>query len=257
MILIVNFNRLGGDERSSYEKWFILFDFCVYGILFFASLGIVATTSVYQIYFYILFGLVLATVPSIFTFLNRDSEKIPIDTVDLEEEDSQIASPLANWRVQVGIGIVLSALIGWQIVSSQTIFVQYPTFAIQIPFLGSSGAAIFNALISAIAAGWVETRVFWSFVMPTSYNVIMRKSDSIIMALIGSIVLTTGFFGIYHLFVYVNSAVALQSVLVFGLINCMLVLFLRSVLSNALIHGTNNFIGAILKISRSIFGIVI
>ena len=254
---MVGFERLSGEEKSSYGKYFILFDFIVYGILFFASLGIVATTSVYQIYFYIFFGLVLATVPTIYTFLNRDREKIPIDTVDLEEEDSQIVSYLASWRVQVIIGIILSILIGWQIISNQGIFVQYPTFAIQVPFLSGTSALVFSSIIAAIASGYIESRVFFSFIFPTAYNIINKKSEIVILSLLGSIVLTVGFFTAYHLFVYSTSIVSLQSVAVFALINCILVIFLRSVVSNIGIHFTNNAVGAILNISRSIFGIVI
>lgn len=253
----MEFERLGGTESKSYEKYFILFDLIVYAILFFASLGIVASTGAYQIYFYIIFGLVLSTVPSVICFLNRDREELPIDTVDLEDEDTQIASPLASWRVQLMIGIALSVLIGWQIISSQAIYVQYPTFAIQIPFLSGSASLVFNSFISALAAGYIESRVFFSFVFPTAYNIINKKYDAIILALIGSIALTTGFFTAYHLFVYSTSVVSLQSVAAFALINCLLVVFLRSVVSNILLHFSNNFIGSVLQISRSIFGIVI
>jgi len=254
---MVEFDTLGGDVADSYTKWFILGDLVVYAILFFASLGIVASSSVYHIYFYILFGFILATVPSIIEFLNRDKQELPVDTVTIEEADSQIVSPLANWRVQLGIGIFISILIGYSIWNSQSVFVAYPVFALSPPFLTGSSALIFNALISAISAGWVESRVFWSTGMPTVYNLINKHYDSTILAAIGSIVLIIAFFTGYHLFVYANSAVSLQSVAIFALINCLLVLSLRSVVSNTLIHGTNNFVGLVLQISKSIFGIAL
>jgi len=254
---MVEFETLGGDTQDSFEKWFILGDLVVYAILFFASLGIVSSPEAYKVYFFILFGLVLATVPSIIKYLNRDKQDLPLDTVTIEESDSQIVSPLANWRVQFGIGIILSVLIGYSIIQNQAIYVQYPVFSISVPFLSGSSALIFNAIIAAIAAGWVENRVFFSTAMPTIYNLINKKYDSIILAMIGSIIITTAFFVGYHLWRYSTSIVSLQSVAVFSLINCLLILFTRSAVSGIGIHITNNAIGDILQISRSIFGIVI
>jgi len=253
----MDFETLGGAERSSYVKWFILLDMIVIGIMLFATLGIVANAGVWQIYFYVVFLLALGTVPSALTFLNRDKQDLPIDTVTLEEDDVQIDDRLANWRVQVAIGLALSVLIGYNILTYGGILVQYPSFAISVPFLTGTWAALFNATIAALASGYVETRVFWSFLMPTAYNLINRHYDSVVLALAGSTVATTGLFTVYHLWVYSTSIVSLQSVMVFGLINCLMVIFLRSVVSNALVHFTNNWLGSILNISRSLFGIAL
>lgn len=257
---MVEFERLSGSESDSYQKVFILIDFLIAGLLIFASIGIISNFNLLlspgQLFFYLIFLLVLATIPSIYDQLTKDDNKELVDTVSIEDEDAQLTPALANWKVQVGLGLFLAILIGYQITASNAIYVQYPVFSIPVPFLTGQSTLIFNAVIAAIASGYVETRVFWSFIMPTIYNIIQRKYDSTVLAMVGSTFLTSSIFVGYHLFVYSSSQVALTSVFIFALINSLLLIFTRGVIAGMSIHIANNAIGSILNISRSIFGIV-
>ena len=242
--------ELSGSENTAPRWAFLLLDFLVYLFLFWASIGATAGQKD-LLWFYIFFGAVLGTGPYIVDLVTKAAKSEPseyIDTVALEDE--QMFEPLASPKVQIGIGLVIAGLVAWQMLTTSSMWIAYPQF-------GVFSSPVGNAILAAVSAGYVETIVFFRFLMPTLARIGSAFTESDVIGIMIAIILTTACFTGYHMWIYKYSEQALLSVVMFSLGNCMLVLMLRSVVSNITWHFTNNAIAHLTQVVKFVLSVVV
>ena len=235
--------QLGGVEVTKEKGIFFAFSIFVLLFLYYASIG--ASPHLLKVlHFYIgftIFGLFFI----FFDMMTKQKELEYVDTVTIET-----TSPLSP-KMQLMLGLALSALLGWWIgATGQALVGANPFGAVFNVFESPVG----NAVISAVVGGFCESIVFFSVVYPSVHRILWKFLDSPLATLL-AILIGSGIFFVYHNFVYRYNEVALQSVFIFGLINCILVLLTRSIIPGIMIHATNNFLVVLFNITK--FGIFV
>jgi hypothetical protein len=231
---------LGSEEVTSAKIYYLITLFFVLAFLFYASIGATETQK-NLLYFYILFGFTLGIVPLLFDFVSR--KELPLDTISIED------SPISP-KVQLFLGIIASVALGYWMSVTQQAFVQAPQFSIFDTPLG-------NAVVSALCGGFIETIVFFGFIFPTIHGIVYDRTDNYYLAAFIAIVATTAIFTGFHNWVYKYNESALLSVALFGLINCILALVIRSNVVNIFVHSTNNLMVVLFNLTKMMFAVVV
>lgn len=179
--------------------------------------------------FYFMWLLFPATVIFIIDFVTK-KEMEEIDTVTWEEPHIDFLS-IKNMFI---LGIIISAVIGWQIVSQGIGLVGCPEFNI---FSGKLGNSLLSGLI-----GFFENFLFFGSLYPTTRKIFSKHFGSLAIGIIVALLITSGAFMGYHAWRYGMNEVAMYSVLFFAVINIAFVQVSNSLLWSDMLHFTNNFI---------------
>lgn len=243
---MADFDRLGSDDSFIGNKGiYLLYILLIYGILFFGVLG-AGQPARDVIYFYIIFGVVMGTMPYVIDNLTKERSSIEdLDTVGIEE-------PPAEWlsvKTQIIIAAIATVVLGVRIAQSQSALVSAPV-------LGIFDSVIGNALLSGLA-GVVENHVFFGFMFPTFYAFTMNRTDSAAVALPVGMAAAIGTFMAYHAWRYGFSEAALVSVAFFAAINVASVFLTRSMIISDALHFSNNLLLGLGVAKRVAFSVVL
>ena len=215
-------------EENKYKIYYFTFMIFVFLYLAWAYIG---STNKLLVNFYMWFGL-LALIFIIFDNLTAKRFGF-IDTITVEKS-------WIDQRVVLALAIIFALVLGSKIQAEQKAFINYPQFQIfdeRLP----------NAILSGFA-GIVEDWVFWGFLTPTLASIIMFFSRNEVLAILMSILLVSGMFMIYHIFVYGSNQQALISAFIFGLIGTTTTILFRSLIIINALHFVNNFTASLLML---------
>lgn len=176
------------------------------------------------------------------------SKKIqaPIDTVTDEDPRESPIGISGKWKLVFGLGLMI--IVGTFIATTKTSIIQAPIFGVT--------DVLFNeAVVSGLVGGVIETAFFFAVLMPTIYAFVNKTLNNSVIASIMAIVGISVIFLLFHTTVYQYDAVALNTVLIFGFMNAMVVFVIRDNWINTMIHGTNNFMIVIISIQKITFAI--
>jgi len=217
--------------------YYILLMLGVLLFLFWAWIGTPSVAVKEMCMFYIFFGL---TALSIVLFDNATKKSFDeIDTVTIEKPRFRFLTP----KYQLIIGIMMSSVLAYRIITTQTAFIPYPQFQI-------FESQYINAFLTAIM-GLVENWVFFVVLFPTIYKILHKNFEGaeIPAFAIASILIAFIFMG-YHIFRYGAREDALISTFVFSFFNTIPMFLLRSSIVGDMLHMTNNFFAFLYSIQR-------
>lgn len=220
--------------ESNHYKWiYIVYMFLiVVPILGFGWIG--STDAIKNVLnFYLLWLLFPATVIFILDFVTKGHDLEEIDTVTWEEPHFDFLSP----KIMFLIGLTISAVIGWQIVSQGVGLVGVPKLSI---FSGELGNALLAGLI-----GLIENFMFFGSIYPSTRKIVSKYSGSLLVGIIVASLITVGAFTGYHMWRYGMDESALVSVLFFAALNVAFIQVSNSLLWSDMLHFTNNFLVAL------------
>lgn len=220
----------GSEEDRNKKKVLVLvFYLLVFAFLTWQLIDVVQKkgTIMNNLLFYMVFFFVLGITPLIIDIFVKDKEW-PIEAISIE---NNALIKLSVPKQLLFSGILAVLLMIW-ISTSQTAFVQAPTFQLLDTKFG-------GALVSGIVGGVCETAVIFAFLTPTIGNMLGR--DNNFLCYLFGVIAGTAIFLLFHTIVYAYDQVALFSVAIFGFINVVLLLVFRSVIPLIAIHFINNF----------------
>lgn len=180
------------------------------------------------------FYLLWLFVPSVMVFLidlfTKGDQIEEIDTVTWEEPHHSFLSG----KTMFIIGLGISAVLGWQIISQGVGLVG-------VPELGIFDSTLGNAILSGLI-GIYENLAFFGVLFPVFRKILSKYTGSLLLGIIiAGVITSAGFMG-YHSWRYGMNEVALYSVLFFAVINVAFVQTSNSLLWSDMLHFTNNAI---------------
>ena len=211
-------------------KWvYILYLFITTLILGYGFIG--ATQPIKDILnFYLLWLFVPSVFVFVVDFVTKRGDMEEIDTVTWEDPHIKF---LDNKNMIIA-GVLISAILGWQIISQGVGLVGVPEFNI---FEGAIGNALLSGLI-----GLYENLAFFGIIYPSVRKIISKYLDSKMLGIAVALIIASGSFMGYHAWRYGMNEAALYSVLFFAVINVVFVQVSNSLLWSDMLHFTNNFI---------------
>lgn len=213
-------------EEYKYKIYYFLFIIFIFLFLFWSWIGKSSAREMIQ--FYILFGLFALF---FILFDNLTFKKFDfIDSVTIEQPKIKFLSPKACFV----ISIIFSILLSLNIFFTKQAWVNYPKFQL-------FDSKFLNAVLSGVC-GIVENLVFFSFLLPTTYAIMMKKTESVIYSSLISLAFVCLTFSLFHIFVYGTQPTALFSTVVFSSICSLTVLATRNMMIADALHFSNNLI---------------
>ena len=231
-----------GNESDNGKIYYFLFLFIVYAVLFFFYIGANAVDKGI-IRFYMMFGLILGFIPLLIDYFINKNKELPLDTISYE--NNSIIPFFNNSSVQLISAFLLGALTFLKIKFTQEAFIQAPQFHISLFSINSKFA---NAFLSGITGGVFETIVFFGFLFPTLYAVFKKTGFNEWSSLFWSVLVTSGFFTLFHYWRYAYLITALVSVFVFAVLMCLLTYAYKSTIPAMVVHFMNNFLVIVLVV---------
>ncbi len=248
----LDWEKLGGRKELSAGKGIELFFYlCLVGIMFYASIG-ASPSQQMVLYFYI----AMLTVSTVFIVIDLKTSEKELDYLDsVTVEDDAPLSPKKNLL----IGAIGSLILLFFIATTGQAFVDSRApFGVTFSTLNNSfGNPVGNALLSGIF-GVSEVIFFFSTVYPSLHSTIFKKTDSMILALVGGILSISLIFLGFHGVVYKSNESALLTVFFFGsCFQALPILLMRNSTISKMLHFTNNFAVILFSISKfSIFLVI-
>jgi hypothetical protein len=225
-------NGLGEKkEWNKYKIFYLAFMVLVVAFLAFSWIGQTTIYKKQMISFYAWLGLIsLAFILFDLATLHHFEE---IDSVTIEK------TPI-NPKYIILIGFAFALVLGIRIYTTNSAWVGYPKFQ----FFDNKYA---NSLLSGVA-GVVENWFFFAFLTPTLFAIFLKYiiKNPILTSII-TIFLIAFIFMVYHIFIYATNQLALLSVFLFGLINTILIISLKSVIVSDFLHFANNFVASLIS----------
>lgn len=180
------------------------------------------------------FYLLWLFVPSMFVVIidlfTKGDKLEEIDTVTWEEPHHSFLSG----KMMIIIGVVISAVLGWQIISQGVGLVGVPSLSI---FDNQLGNAILSSMI-----GLYENLAFFGIIFISLRKVLSKYTGSLLLGIMIAGAITSSSFMFYHSWRYGFNELAMYSVLFFAVINVAFVQISNSLLWSDMLHGVNNFI---------------
>jgi hypothetical protein len=220
-----------GEEKewNKYKIFYLIFMILIVAFLAFSWLGQTTPTKKEMVSFYAWLSLVSLAFILFDIATTKSFEEI--DSVTIEK------TPINIKYILIG-GIILSIVLGVRIYTTNSAWVGYPKFQ----FFDSKYA---NAILSGIA-GIVENWFFFAFLTPTIFAILEKHLfKNYILTAIIVVLLSSFIFMIYHIFVYATNEFALVSVFLFGLVNSILVITLKTIIVSDCLHFANNVVASL------------
>jgi membrane protease YdiL (CAAX protease family) len=218
------------EEYNKYKVYYILFLLLIFAFLAWSAIGVGADpVKRRMVNYYMWMGFVAL---AFILFDNLTFKKFDIiDTVTIEK------TPI-HPKFILFLGFVLSILMSWRIITSQTAFIPYPTFQFfdhKLP----------NAVLSGVA-GIIEDLFFFSVLFPVIYALLNMQLQNKFISGVLSCFSISFIFMLFHLFVYGTNQPALLMTFLFALLSSSLVFLTRSIIISHFLHFSNNFVASLI-----------
>lgn len=226
-----------GTENMQGKINYLVFILGAYLIMFFFLLGASTPQTEKMIKLQMLLGL-FGIICFLVDLVINNNKQLPLDTISYEGNSP--IKVLNNWKVHIISSIALGFLIFFRVKMTNQAFIQAPMYDFSNTIMGVS-PTIINGFLSGLTAGVSESIVFFGLGFPLVYVYIARQKVPRFIAVALATLATSLVFMSYHFWVYQYQISAMVMVLIFGISQCLLAYYYRSMVPLFTTHFANNF----------------